>query len=104
MPMPSSLMRKLNLALLVVPADDEADVFTLFERIVTLEDEAFVLGLDEGEASGNAGEDGPHTVSDDLLKRFEERKFFLIKRGILGDNEDHVGRVASLQLPGDVVE
>ena len=33
---------------------------------MTLEDEAFVLSFDEGEASGNTGEDGAHAASDDV--------------------------------------
>ena len=93
-----------NMTILVFAADDEADVFAFFERIVTLQDEAFVLGLDEGEASGNAGEHGAHAASDDLLESFDERKFFLVKRGVFGDGEDDVGRVPFLQLKGDVVD
>ena len=71
---------------------------------MALEDEAFVLCLDEGEAPGNAGEDGAHAASDDLLESFDEREFFLVERGVFGNDEDDVGRVPSLQLAGDVVD
>jgi hypothetical protein len=65
---------------------------------MTLEDESLVLCLDEGEASWNAGEDGPHAAADNLLESFDEREFSLIERGIFGDCEDYVGRVPFLQL------
>jgi hypothetical protein len=70
------------MTILVFAADNEADVFLFFQRIVTLEDEAFVLGLDEGEAPGNAGEDGAHAASDDLRENLDKREFFLVERGI----------------------
>ena len=38
----------LNMTVLVLAPDDEAHVFVFFQRIVTFEDEAFVLCLDEG--------------------------------------------------------
>jgi hypothetical protein len=72
--------------------------------IVTLKDEAFVLCLNEGETSRNAGEDGAHAASDDLLESIDEREFFLVECGVFGDGEDDVGRVPSLQLEGDVVD
>lgn len=71
---------------------------------MALEDETFVLRLYEGEASGNAGEDGAHAASDDLFESVDEREFFLIERGVLGDGENDVGRVSFLQLEGDVVD
>jgi hypothetical protein len=40
-----------NATLLVFAADDQADVFAFFYRIMTLREGAFVLCLDEGEAS-----------------------------------------------------
>lgn len=92
-----------NMTILVFAADNEADVFAFFERIVTLEDKAFVLRLDEGEASWNAGEDAPHAAPDDLFESFDERKFLLVELGVFGDGKDNVGRVPFLQLKGDVV-
>jgi hypothetical protein len=59
------------LTVLVFAADDEADVFAFFWRIVTLKDEAFVLCLNEGEAARNAGEDGAHAAPDDLLESLD---------------------------------
>jgi hypothetical protein len=63
---------------------------------MTLEDEAFVLRLDENEVSRNAGEEGANTASDDLFESFDEREFFLVERRVFGDGEDDVGRVAFL--------
>jgi len=71
---------------------------------VTLKDETFVLCLNEGEASRNAGEDGTHVSSDDVLQRLDQGEFFLIDSGVLGDGEDDFGRVPFLQLEGDVVD
>jgi hypothetical protein len=62
----------LDMTVLVLAAYDEADVFAFFWRIVTLKDKAFVLCLNEGEASRNAGEDGGHAASDDLLESLDE--------------------------------
>lgn len=71
---------------------------------MTLKNEALVLCLNEGEASRNAGEDGAHAASDDLLESLDEREFFLVKRGVFGDGEDDFGRVPFLQLEGDIVD
>jgi hypothetical protein len=49
---------------------------------MALKDEAFVLRLNEGEASWNAGEDGAHAASHDALKQIDERELFLVERGI----------------------
>jgi hypothetical protein len=43
------------MTILIFVADDKANVCASFERVVPLEDEALVLYLDKGEASGNAG-------------------------------------------------
>jgi len=71
---------------------------------VTLKDKAFVLCLNEGEASRNAGKDGAHAASDDLLESLDEREFFLVERGVFGDDKDDFGTVPFLQLEGDVVD
>ena len=63
---------------------------------MTFKDEAFVFCLDECEASGNAGEDGTHAASDDLLKSFDEREFLLVKPGVFGHSEHDVGRMPFL--------
>jgi len=81
----------LDMTVLVFSADDEANVFVFFQRIVTLEYEAFVLRLDEGEVSGNVGEDGAHAASDDLAESFDEREFFLVEGGVFRHGEDDVG-------------
>ena len=101
---PRSQLVQFDMTLLVSAADDEAYVLAFFHRFVTLEDEAFALCLDEGEASGNAGEDGAHGAADDLLESFDEREFFLVERGVFRDGEDDVGGVPFLQLEGDVVD
>ncbi len=62
----------LNIAFLVFAADDEADVFSSFKWVVTFKDEAFVLCLNEGKASRNAGEDGTYAASDNLLESLDE--------------------------------
>jgi len=94
----------LNMTVLVFLADDEADIFAFFKRIMAFEDEAFVLCLDEGKASGNAGENSAYAASDDLLESFEERELFLVECGVFRDGEDDVGRVPFLQLDSDVVD
>jgi hypothetical protein len=71
---------------------------------VTLKDETFVLCLNEGEAFWNAGENGAHAASDDLLESLDEREFFLIERGVFGDREVDFGGVSFLQLEGNVVD
>ncbi len=71
---------------------------------MTLKDEAFVLCLDEGEASWDAGEDGAHAASDDLLESLDEREFFLVERWVFGDGEDDSGTAPFLQFLGDVVD
>jgi hypothetical protein len=92
------------MTLLVLTTDDEANVFARSWKIVTFEDEPFILCLDEGEASGNAGENGAHAASDDPLESFDEQQFFLVERGVFGDGEDDVGMVPFLQLEGVVVD
>ena len=54
--------------------------------------------------SGNAGEDGAHASSDDLLETFDEREFFLIEREVFGDCEDDARRVPFFQLDCYVVD
>jgi hypothetical protein len=71
----------LNMAILVFVANNEADVFAPLQRIVTLEDEAFVLRLDEGEASRKTGEHSAHATSDDLLKSVDEQELFWSRAG-----------------------
>jgi hypothetical protein len=71
---------------------------------VTLEDEAFVLCLDERKPPRNTGENGAYAASDDLLESFDEREFFLVERGVFGDGEDRVGGVPFLQLDCDVID
>lgn len=55
----------------------------LFPRIVTREYEALVFCLDEGETPGNAGEDGAHASTYDLLKGVEEWEFLLVDLRLL---------------------
>jgi len=81
----------LHLTILVLAADDETDVFAFFQWIVPLEDETFVVGLDESEASGKAGKHGAQAATDDLFESFDKREFCVVKRGILGDSKDDVG-------------
>ena len=52
-----------NMTLLVFGADDKTDVFPLAGRVVTLQDEALVLCLDERKAAGDAGEDRARAAS-----------------------------------------
>jgi hypothetical protein len=94
----------LNMTILVFAADNESDVFASFQRIMALEDEAFVLGLDKGEASGNAGQDSAHAASDDLPESLDERQFFLVECGVFRYGVDDVWRVPFLQLEGDVAD
>ena len=68
------------------------------------EDETFVLGFNEREASGNTGEHSPHAAPDDLPESFEKRQFLLIERGVVRDGENDARRVSSLQLKGGVID
>ena len=81
----------LHLTIPVLAADEETDVFAFFQWIVPLEDETFVVGLDESEASGKAGKHGAQAATDDLFESFDKREFCVVKRGILGDSKDDVG-------------
>src|SRR6185437_14720981 len=93
----------LHMALLIFPAGDETDVFPLFQRVVTLKDEAFVLGFNKGKASGKAGEDSAHPASDDLLETFHKRDFFLVESGIFGNGKNEAGRMPFLEFESDVL-
>ena len=74
------------------------------QRVVTLEDEAFVFCFDEGKTSRKARENSAHAATNDLFESVDEREFFLIKRGVFGNGEHDFGRAALLQLKGDVVD
>src|SRR3974377_1495897 len=83
----------LNMTVLILLADNEADVFVFLERIMALKNKAFVLRLDKREASGNAGQHSPHATPDDLLESLDERQFFLVECGIFGYGVDVLWRV-----------
>lgn len=93
-----------DMAIIVLSADDEADIFVFLQRVVTLKDEAFVLCLDEGKTSRKARENGAHAATHDLSESVDEREFFLIKRGVFGNGEDDLGRAPLLQLKSDVID
>ena len=88
----------LHLTILVLAADDETDVFAFFQWIVPLEDETFVVGLDESEASGKAGKHGAQAATDDLFESLDKREFCVVKRGILADRRGRRSRKPWLRI------
>src|SRR5258708_2097557 len=83
-----------NMAVFIFVTDDEADVFALFERVVTLEDETLVFGLDEGETARDAGEDCAHASADDLVGGGAQPAVSLCECGVLTDGDDDRRAVA----------
>jgi len=90
--------------LLVLAPDDEAHILTLFERIVTFENESLVLSLHKRKTSGKTGEHGPHAASDDQRQSVAEQDLLLVERRVLRDREDHARGVPFLQFAGDVAD
>src|SRR5580658_4419206 len=90
----------LNIAFLVFAGDHEADVF----RLVALKDKPFVLCLNECETARNAGENSAHAMSRNLLESLHHWEFFLVKRGVLRDSEDDIGRLSFLQFVDNVLD
>ena len=88
----------LHLTIPVLAADEETDVFAFFQWIVPLEDETFVVGLDESEASGKAGKHGAQAATDDLFESLDKREFCVVKRGILADRRGRRSRKPWLRI------
>ena len=89
---------QLNLAPIVVPADDKANLFPFFQRISTLEDEALVLCFNEARRPGMQERRAPMPRPTVCLRASSSGSAFLVERAVLRDDENNVRRVIRIEV------
>lgn len=73
----------LDMAILISATCHKPDVFSFFQVVMSLEDEALIFRFHKNQSSRDARKNGAHAASDHLLEGFQKRKFLLVEPAIL---------------------
>jgi len=94
----------LDLAVFIFAANDEPNIFALFEDILAFENVSFVFSLYICKPPRNARKNCAHAKPNRLTKRFLEWKVLLVDFGVFRNRQHDVRRMSFLQFLGDVFD